>query len=48
MPFPLIQPVYSFPEGQIFYPGLLLVFLIADLVHHIKRIPAFRINRFKK
>ena len=48
MPFPLIQPVYSFPEGQIFHPGLLLVFLIADLVHHIKRIPAFRINRFKK
>ena len=48
MSFPFSQPLHRLAQRQILHPALFLIFLIADLIHHIKRVPALRVNGLKQ
>ena len=48
MPFSCSKVFHGFLKSQIFYPVLFFIFFITDLIHNVKSISAFRINRLKQ
>ena len=48
MLFAAVQPLHGFAESKIFNPAFFFVFFITDLIHDIKSITAFCIDRFKE
>ena len=48
MLFAAVQPLHSFAESKIFNPAFFFVFFVTDLIHDIKSITAFCIDRFKE